>query len=281
MNAKIKLSLFALASVAMLASCGESGTSLTRDQATAELDSYSKNVPAQTKLTYNDKTVKAGSKNSSAILDTTAVYGYRHFEVKTGNFEAGSTYYAYAKDGKYMMGAIVGSSKTYFEASETVVRTAITAAMTAATGYANYQAAGTSNWIKGLAKATNWIESNSKDKDDKETYGSGYAGGSVLGYVKSESYTKYGEGSMKADITAMYPKQDAMVTMGGEHCIYEWKNFQLTRLYNNFQDYEETLDWENASTNDMPIDANAWTKDATLVASVPVALATFAHAWSD
>ncbi|HBM99991.1 MAG TPA: hypothetical protein DD384_01975 [Firmicutes bacterium] len=289
MNAKIKLSLFALASAAMLASCGAKGESLTREQAQTELNSYSGMAATPTKVTYEDKTVgenpskdtKKGTTKSSAILDTTNVYGYRYFAEDTGNFQAGSKYYAYAKDGKYWMGAIIGSSKTYFEANEAIVKAALTASLTALNTYAASQATGTANWIKGLDKAETWMNSNSKDKDNTATYGEGYAGGSVKGYAKADSYTKYADGEMTADITAIYPFQADMVSMGGEHCIYEWKNYQLTRLFNNYQDYEETLDWENASTSDMPIDTDNWTKDDTLAARVALALVTFAHAWSD
>ncbi len=280
MNAKIKKTLLALASAGMLASCS-SGTKLTRAEAETELDSYSKNVKAQSKVTYNDKTVKNSSASSSAIIDTTEVYAYRHFDVETGTFKAGSSYYAYKNGEKYFFGAIVGSSKTYFEGSEGTVKTAVTAALTALSTYANSQAGGTSYWLKGFDKSEAWMNSNNKDKDATATYGEGYGGGSVKGYVKSESYTKYSDGSMKADITAIYPFQSDMVSMGGENCIYEWKDFNLTRLYNNYQNYEETMDWTKASTNDKPIDANSWTKDATLVLTATAALATFSHAWAD
>lgn len=293
MNAKIKSTLLVLASVGMLASCN-SGTNLSRAEAETELDSYSKNVKAQTKVTYKDVTVgknpskgtKSGTAKSSAIFDTEAVYGYRHFDEETGVFPAGSSYYAYkTTEGKYFIGSIVGSTKTYYESSETAVKGIITAAITALSTYTNSQAAGTSYWLKGFDKSESWMSSNSKDKDATATYGEGYGGGSVKGYVKAESYKKYSDGAMKADITAIYPFQSDMVSMGGENCIYEWKDFQLTRLYNNYQDYEETLDWTKASTDDKPIDANTWTKDATLgvtlAATVTAALAKVSHAYSD
>lgn len=291
MNAKIKLSLLALAGVSMLASCGAKGESLTREQAQTELNSYAGKAATPTKVTYEDKTIgenpakgtKNGTVKSSAILDTANVYGYRYFAEDTGAFQAGSKFYAYAKDGKYMFGSIIGTTKTYYEAAtagEATTKGAITAAITALNTYAVSQATGTANWIKGLDKAETWMNSNSKDKDNSSTYGEGYAGGSVKGYAKEDSYTKYADGSMKADILALYPTNNAQVAMGGEHCIYEWKNYQLTRLFNNYQDYEETLDWENAAI-DTPIDANSWTKgDVALVATVTAALATFAHAWS-
>ncbi len=280
MNAKIKSTLLVLASVGMLASCN-SGTNLSRAEAETELDSYSKHIPTQSKVTYNDKTVKDGKAASSAIIDTTEVYAYRQFDVETGTFKAGSKYYAYKNGDKYYFASIVGSTKSYLESTETVVKAAVTAALTAVTGYANYQASGTSAWLKGFDKSESWMSSNSKDKDATATYGEGYGGGSVKGYVKAESYKKYSDGAMKADITAIYPFQSDMVSMGGENCIYEWKDYQLTRLYNNYQNYEETLDWTKASTNDKPVDANTWTKDLTLALTATAAIATFAHAWSD
>ena len=57
MNAKIKLSLLALASVSMLASCGAKGETLTRAQAETELNSYVGKAATPTKFTYAKKTV--------------------------------------------------------------------------------------------------------------------------------------------------------------------------------------------------------------------------------
>ncbi len=291
MNAKIKLSLFALAGVSLLASCGDSGTTLTRAQAETELDSYASHAQTPTKVTYKDVTIgknptkstKAGTAKSSMILDSAAVYAYRHFDEETGDFPAGSSYYAYkTAEGKYFVGSVVGSTKTYYETIETVVKGIITAGIGALKTYADSQASGTSYWLKGFDKSEKWIADNSKDKDNTETYGQGYGGGTVYGYIKSESYKKYADGKMKADITAMYPFQADMVSMGGENCIYEWENYQLTRLYNNYQDYEETFDWTNTVATDMPIDANTWTKGvAVLTGTVTAAMICNAHAYSD
>ena len=52
MNAKIKLSLLALAGVSMLASCGAKGETLTRAQAQTELNSYVGKAKTPTKFTY-------------------------------------------------------------------------------------------------------------------------------------------------------------------------------------------------------------------------------------
>ena len=132
------------------------------------------------------------------------------------------------------------------------------------------------------------MEANSKDKTNKETYGDsafgygeGHAGGSVKGYIKSESYTKYADGSMKADILAVYPQNDKQVAMGGENCIYEWENYQLTRLYNNYQDYEETMDRAKADGAEKPIDLNTWTLDATLAVKGLAVFASFGSSFKD
>lgn len=274
MNAKIKLSLLALAGVSMLASCGAKGETLTRAQAETELNSYVGKAKTPTKFTYTKKTVAKKTGINSAVVDTENLYGYRHFDVAFGDlYEAGSTYYVYKSEaGKFLFGAEVGSTKKYCEVGEALVRTSLTAGVAAFTAYTNGQAPKVAKWLAGFDKAEGWMEANSKDKTDKETYkdfnvfnyGEGHAGGSVKGYVKSESYTKYADGAMKADILAVYPQNDEQVAMGGENCIYEWENYQLTRLYNNYQDYEETMDWAKADEAKKPIDLNTWTLDATL-----------------
>lgn len=290
MNAKIKLSLLALASVSMLASCGAKGETLTRAQAETELNSYVGKAATPTKFTYAKKTVAKKSGINSAVVDTENLYGYRHFDVAFGEaYEAGSTYYVYKSEGgKFLFGAEVGSAKKYCEVTETAVKAALAAGVTALTAYTNGQATGTAKWLAGFDKAEGWMEANSKDKTNKETYGDsafgygeGHAGGSVKGYIKSESYTKYADGSMKADILAVYPQNDKQVAMGGENCIYEWENYQLTRLYNNYQDYEETMDWAKADGAQKPIDLNTWTLDATLAVKGLAVFASFGSSFKD
>lgn len=290
MNAKIKLSLLALAGVSMLASCGAKGQDLTRAQAEAELNSYNGKASTPTKFTYAKKTVAKKNPINSAVVDTENLYGYRHFDEAFGDlYEAGSTYYVYKSDsGKFLFGAEVGSDKKYCEVTEAAVKTALAAGVAAFTNYANGQAASVAKWLAGFDKAEGWMSSNSKDKTDKETYndsafgyGEGHAGGSVKGYIKSESYTKYADGSMKADITAVYPQNDAQVKMGGENCIYEWENYQLTRLYNNYQDYEETMDWAKAEKSSVQIDLNTWTLDASLAVKGLAVFASFGSSFDD
>lgn len=286
MNAKIKLSLLALAGVSMLASCGAKGETLTRAQAETELNSYKGKAATPTKFTYTKKTVAKKTGINSAVVDTENLYGYRHFDVAFGDlYEAGSTYYVYKSEGgKFLFGAEVGSAKKYCEVTETAVKAALAAGVTALTAYTNGQAAGVAKWLAGFDKAEGWMTANSKDKTNKKTYGDsafgygeGHAGGSVKGYVKSESYTKYADGAMKADILAVYPENDKQVKMGGENCIYEWENYQLTRLYNNYQDYEETMDWAKADEAKKPIDLNDknWTLDLTLAAEGLLVFASF------
>lgn len=290
MNAKIKLSLLALAGVSMLASCGAKGETLTRAQAETELNSYKGKAATPTKFTYAKKTVAKKSGINSAVVDTENLYGYRHFDVALGEtYEAGSTYYVYKSDNdKFLFGAEVGSAKKYCEVTETAVKAALAAGVTALTAYTNGQAASVAKWLAGFDKAEGWMTANSKDKTNKETYGDsafgygeGHAGGSVKGYVKSESYTKYADGAMKADILAVYPQNDKQVAMGGENCIYEWENYQLTRLYNNYQDYEETMDWAKADEAKKPIDLNTWTKDLTLAAEGLLVFASFGSSFAD
>lgn len=290
MNAKIKLSLLALAGVSMLASCGAKGETLTRAQAETELNSYVGKAKTPTKFTYTKKTVAKKTGINSAVVDTENLYGYRHFDVAFGKtYEAGSTYYVYKSEGgKFLFGAEVGSAKKYCEVTEDAVKLALAAGVTALTTYTNGEAPSTAKWLAGFDKAEGWMTANSKDKTNKETYkdsafgyGEGHAGGSVKGYIKSESYTKYADGSMKADITAVYPQNDKQVAMGGENCIYEWENYQLTRLYNNYQDYEETMDWAKADEAKKPIDLNTWTEDITLAAEGLLVFASFGSSFND
>lgn len=290
MNAKIKLSLLALAGVSMLASCGAKGETLTRAQAETELNSYVGKAKTPTKFTYTKKTVAKKTGINSAVVDTENLYGYRHFDVAFGKtYEAGSTYYVYkSESGKFLFGAEVGSAKKYCEVTETAVKAALAAGVTALTTYTNGEAPSTAKWLAGFDKAEGWMEANSKDKTNKETYkdsafgyAPGLAAGSVKGYIKSESYTKYADGSMKADILAVYPQNDKQVAMGGENCIYEWENYQLTRLYNNYQDYEETMDWNKADGAQKPIDLNTWTKDLTLEAEGLLVFASFGSSYAD
>lgn len=290
MNAKIKLSLLALAGVSMLASCGAKGETLTRAQAETELNSYKGKAATPTKFTYTKKNSCQKDWHQLCFVDTENLYGYRHFYVALGEtYEAGSTYYVYKSDnGKFLFGAEVGSTKKYCEVTETAVKAALAAGVTALTAYTNGQAASVAKWLAGFDKAEGWMTANSKDKTNKETYGDsafgngeGHAGGSVKGYVKSESYTKYADGAMKADILAVYPQNDKQVAMGGENCIYEWENYQLTRLYNNYQDYEETMDWAKADGAEKPIDLNTWTMDATLAVKGLVVFASFGSSFAD
>ncbi len=292
MNAKIKLSLLALAGVSMLASCGAKGETLTRAQAETELNSYVGKAKTPTKFTYTKKTVAKKTGINSAVVDTENLYGYRHFDVAFGKtYEAGSTYYVYkSESGKFLFGAEVGSAKKYCEVTEDAVKAALAAGVTALTTYTNGEAPSTAKWLAGFDKAEGWMTANSKDKTNKETYkdpafgyGEGHAGGSVKGYIKSESYTKYADGSMKADILAVYPQNDKQVAMGGENCIYEWENYQLTRLYNNYQDYEETMDWNKADGAKKPIDLNDknWTLDATLAVKGLLVFASFGSSFAD
>lgn len=69
--------------------------------------------------------------------------------------------------------------------------------------------------------------------------------------------------------------------MGGENCIYEWENYQLTRLYNNYQDYEETMDWTKADGAEKQIDLNTWTLDATLAVKGLAVFASFGSSFKD
>ncbi len=95
---------------------------------------------------------------------------------------------------------------------------------------------------------------------------------------------------MTAEIVAMYPYQQSLMDQGGEKCIYEFKNYQLTRLYNNYQKYEEKFDWANAATS-AKIDDTYTKIEATGVdgaieyAALPTAAGLIfgymAHGWSD
>ena len=291
MNAKIKLSVLTLAGVAMLASCGAKGQSLTRAEAETELDTYASKAPAATKVTYTDAWE---GETAKLILDTTEVFGYHKFtkavETKTDNvtvttYHAGAEYFAYKNGENYLVGYQDGETKTYATADETTVKSILTAALSGVVSYAGYQAQGTSNWLKGFDKTEKWIADNNKDKTSQATYDELGSNSSVKGYISAESYTKYAEGEFTADITAQYPFQQDMIDMGGENCIYEWKNYQLTRLYNNYQKYEEKLNWEAADTANKGIDMATWTPanaaDKLFIAKVTAAIAYLGHAWSD
>lgn len=258
MNAKIKLSILSLAGVAMLASCGAKGESLTRAQAEAELDSYSNKVPAATKLTYKDQWENAEA--SYGVFDTAEVYAYRKNTVTSNNTTTTTEYFVYKSGENYLMGSSDGTTKKYATVSQTAASTAITTALAALTTYANNQIGGTSYWLKGFDKTDAYFSSNPDlDKTNTSGYANIKGSSTVAGYLSAESYTKYAEGELTVDVTAQYPAQADMIAMGGEHCIYAWKNYQLTRLYNNYQKYEETFDWENADTSKKSIDANTWT----------------------
>lgn len=287
MNAKIKISILSLAGVALLASCGNKGESLTRAQAETELDSYtSSKVPAATKLNYKDQW--NGSETSVGAFDTEAVYAYRKFTTKTTTIAAGTEYFVYKNGENYLMGYAAGSTKQYATVSQTAATTAITTALTLTANYAASQSGGTSYWLKGFDKTDKYFEDNpSLDKTKGDGYANIEGSSTVNGYLSAETYTKYADGEFTVDVTAQYPFQADMIAMGGEHCVYEWKNYQLTRLYNNYQKYEETFDWNNANTSVKSIDTSTWTavtgtvEVVAFATTVTAGLGTLSHYFAD
>ncbi len=295
MNAKnIKLGLFALASVAMLASCGSKGTSLTRAEAETELDTIAAKTVDATKLTYSegwDKTT-----NSTVIADSTAVYAYRKFNTavtKTVDkttitvFEAGTEAFAYQDGDNYVIAYSDGTTKQYVTTTKDVATTYVSTFITVANSYANGssgQAKGTANWLRGFDKTE---KATGKTTLTTEDLNSLDASCTVKGYIGSESYTKYADGEMTANITAMYPYQQSLIDQGGENCIYEFKNYQLTRLSNNYQKYEEKFDWTTASTSTKIgsdytlVPSTDLVNNAAVLANALTAFSYLAHGWSD
>lgn len=290
MNAKsIKLGLFALASVSMLASCGNKGTSMTRAEAEKELDAIAAKTITTSKVTYSDGWDK--TTNNTGVVDTDAEYVYRKFDTAvsstTGSitvtlFAAGSEFFAYKDGDKYIVAYNDATSKSYFESSKDEVATYTKMFLNAVNAYANGsygQAAGTSKWLKGFDKTEAATGKTTLTKDDLNSLS---ADCTVKGYIGKESYTKYADGEMTADITAMYPYQQSLMDQGGENCIYEFKNYQLTRLYNNYQKYEEKFDWTSASTSaKISSDYTVATDSAAIKAKALLGFGYLAHGWSD
>ncbi len=293
MNAKsIKLGLFALASVSILASCADKGTSMTRAEAEKELDAIAAKTITTSKVTYSDGWDK--TTNNTGVADTDAEYAYRKINtavtstsgsVTVTTFAAGTEAFAYKDGDKYIVAYNNGETKNYVESSKDVVDTLAKAFVKGADGYANGtygQAAGTSKWLKGFDKteaATGKKELTTEDLNSLST------DCTVKGYIGKESYTKYADGEMKADITAMYPYQSDLMNQGGENCIYEFKNYQLTRLYNNYQKYEEKFDWTAADTSAKITSDYTLVTDtisaAALIVSATAVIGYLAHGWSD
>lgn len=292
MNAKsIKLGLFALASASMLASCG--GQTMSRADAEKELDAIAAKTITATKLTYSDgwdKTV-----NNTCVVDKDGLYAYRKIntavKVTTDNVEttlikAGSEAFAYQDGTSYVIGFSDGETKQYITSTKDTVTTLVGTFLTAADKYANGasgQAAGTSKWLKGFDKTEAATGKKELTKDDLNSLSTDCT---VKGYISKETYTKKADGEFTADITAMYPYQQSLMDQGGENCIYEFKNYQLTRLYNNYQKYEEKFDWTNANTS---VKMEGYTAvantdlvtAASVVASATILFAYLAHGWSD
>ncbi len=280
MNAKsIKLGLFALAGVSILASCSSKGTSMTRAEAEKELDAIAAKTITTSKVTYSKGWEKTG--NNHAVVDKDNVYAYRKVDsaivTVEGNvtvtlYAAGTEAFVYQDGDKYIVAYNDGTSKKYFTTSKDVAVGYVDTFLTALDGYANGkngQAAGTSYWLKGFDKTEAATGKKELTVDDLNSLSTDCT---VKGYIGKESYTKYADGEMTADITAMYPYQQSLMDQGGENCIYEFKNYQLTRLYNNYQKYEEKFDWASADTS-----AKISTADYTLVESATDTLAVGAQ----
>ncbi len=290
MNAKsIKLGLFALAGVSILASCSSKGTSMTRAEAEKELDAIAAKTITASKVTYSDGWDK--TTNSTGVVDTDAEYVYRKFNTAvsstTGSvtltlFAAGSELFAYKDGDKYIVGYNDGTNKTYFEAKKDDVSTYAKAFLDVTNAYANGaygQAAGTSKWLKGFDKTEAATGKKELTVDDLNSLSTDCT---VKGYIGKESYTKYADGEMTADITAMYPYQQSLMDQGGENCIYEFKNYQLTRLYNNYQKYEEKFDWTSANTSAKISSDYTVAADSTAIkAKALIGFSYLAHGWSE
>ena len=225
----------------MLASCG---TTLTRADAIEAMNKISTANATATKVTYKKEWKEANSTKKlgsiTGIYDADNKYSHLINNYTDDGKEVKTEAWAYTKDSTFYVAVADGDKKQYAK-----VEDATALANTASTKVAAHLAKGVSSANK--ANKYGFCGFLAQFPAGSEVFADG-TGSLNTAHIEGESYTSYGEGSLKCTYNAKYDGQE------DEFYSAEWKENLLVSLSNAKKTSSsgygfETWNWGSAATS--------------------------------
>ncbi len=263
MNAKIKLTLVALATAGFLASCGGKGTpSMTRAEAEAVLDAMPAKAtsPVTIKSVYQIKDVTTTTELDISNQDSLYLHILKKGEEsKTVDGTTVTTKFdfdlwIYKGESEYILAVNdrVDESKKYY-GGDAVAKVAITAKSAIMVNHAVNYSTYISNWLKDCdyALAVHNSEEGAKNAGATDISATFYA-------MEDESYS--GDSvNFSAAMNARY-SYDGGKTLKNEHLTYKWTNSLLEHWTNQESRNEETMSYGAITKNNPSVASDGYTQ---------------------